>query len=286
VVSAGLVASRGPLLVGIDPLVVAGIRAAASPGEQIRVDLEALSVAETMANGAAPLRVWLANAQHLAGPRVEAETFRRFLGRTEERGGAARPSKVRGAVVLDHVEILEAHQAAMEANLAAAREALLAGLDHRLVAGIPIESNPRDQLLADLDALNAAGVLADGTVPLRDWLRNAALLAGPRVQAPTFSRLAERIPESGTGRGETGGTAPRSETPDRNQLLDALLALSAGQLELFIYKLGIPMAILPGASAARATRCVVILQWAEQQGRLADVSKLLAEVTGGGKSGS
>jgi len=66
----------------------------------------------------------------------------------------------------------------------------------------------------------------------------------------------------------------------RNQLLDALSALSSPQLEILVYKLGIPSAYLPGPVAAPGTRIVEILRWAEQQGRLADVARLLAEVTG------
>jgi serine/threonine protein kinase len=64
----------------------------------------------------------------------------------------------------------------------------------------------------------------------------------------------------------------------RDQLFDALSALSATQLDAVVYKLAVPRAILPGPSTPQVTVVVEALHWAEQQGRLADVARLLAEV--------
>jgi serine/threonine protein kinase len=64
----------------------------------------------------------------------------------------------------------------------------------------------------------------------------------------------------------------------RDQLFDALSALSATQLDAFVYKLAVPRGILPGPSTAPVTVIVEALRWAEQQGRLDDVARLLAEI--------
>src|SRR5882672_2641672 len=64
----------------------------------------------------------------------------------------------------------------------------------------------------------------------------------------------------------------------RDQLFDALSALSATQLDAVVYKLAVPRAILPGRSTPPITVIVEALHWAEQQGRLDDVARLLAEV--------
>jgi AAA ATPase domain len=65
-----------------------------------------------------------------------------------------------------------------------------------------------------------------------------------------------------------------------DRLLDDLCALGEAQLDVVVHKLGVPPAILPGATAALATRAVALLQWAQQQQGLVDeVRRLLAEVT-------
>jgi hypothetical protein len=51
-------------------------------------------------------------------------------------------------------------------------------------------------------------------------------------------------------------------------------------LDKLVYKLGVPPAILSDPTAPQATRCVEILRWAEHAGRLADVARLLAGMTG------
>jgi hypothetical protein len=65
----------------------------------------------------------------------------------------------------------------------------------------------------------------------------------------------------------------------RDQLFDALSALSATQLNAVLYKLAVPRAILPGPSTPAVTVIVEALHWAEQQGRLDDVVRLLDEVS-------
>ena len=89
--------------------------------------------------------------------------------------------------------IRELYEAAIAAGLARCREALMAGIDGRFVAGIGTASSPAAQLLVDLHALNDAGALEDGKVPLGIWLANAAQLAGPRIQAAVFARARDGL---------------------------------------------------------------------------------------------
>jgi uncharacterized protein YjbI with pentapeptide repeats len=65
----------------------------------------------------------------------------------------------------------------------------------------------------------------------------------------------------------------------RDQLLDALLALTPTQLQTLVYKLAVPRAILPGPAAPPATLIIEVLHWAELQGRLEDVVHVLADVS-------
>lgn len=110
---------------------------------------------------------------------------------------------------LDLLAIRELHAAALSADLVESRVALLAGIDGGFVAGLPLAPNPGAQLLVDLDALNKAGALADGTVPLQIWLDNAAHLAAARGEAAIFARI--RRDELGAMR--TSPKAPVSAMP-------------------------------------------------------------------------
>jgi hypothetical protein len=184
--------------------------------------------------------------------------------------------------ILDDTEIRELQAAAVSANLS--RGALMAGIDGGFVTGLRVEASPADQLLVDLDALNKAAALADGTVPLRIWLANAAHLAGVRREAAIFARVRDRLAAvGGPARELPGSAAPRPEVVDRERLLDTLCGILPAQLETVVFKLAVPTAFLSGATAAQATRSIEILRWADQQGRLGDVARVLGEVTGAGK---
>src|SRR5262249_6165911 len=78
-------------------------------------------------------------------------------------------------------------------------------------------------------------------------------------------------------------TSPRRSfggtTMMRDQLFDALSELSPAQLNSVVFKLAVPRAILPGPSTAPGTIIIEALHWAEQQGRLDDVARLLVEVS-------
>jgi nucleoside phosphorylase/tetratricopeptide (TPR) repeat protein len=63
-------------------------------------------------------------------------------------------------------------------------------------------------------------------------------------------------------------------------LLDALNRLLPAELEVLVFKLALPAAILSASSAPQATRAVEILRWADRAGRLDEVARRLAEVSG------
>lgn len=93
---------------------------------------------------------------------------------------------------LNHDEILKVHAAVVSAQLVGSRDALLVGIDGRLVAGLPSAATPSDQILRDLDTLNSASVLADGSMPLATWLANAVAQAGPRKEGAIFRAALDR----------------------------------------------------------------------------------------------
>src|SRR4051812_16719921 len=95
--------------------------------------------------------------------------------------------------VLRHEDILELYAAVVSARLSYGRNSLLAGIGSDIVASLKQTDVPGEQILADLDALNAFGTLADGTVPLALWLKNASSLAGTRREADTFDRALAKI---------------------------------------------------------------------------------------------
>jgi tetratricopeptide (TPR) repeat protein len=92
--------------------------------------------------------------------------------------------------VLRHDHILEVHKAAVTSGLAGERRALLVELDPHIRGMLPMQQGgaPDAQMLVDLSELNHHGELADGTVPLHIWLKNAVALVGPRAEGNVFRR--------------------------------------------------------------------------------------------------
>ena len=66
---------------------------------------------------------------------------------------------------LNDEEILELHAAGVSGQLSENRSALLTRTDSGLVGRFQRAADPSDQALLDLNALNAAGTLADGSTP-------------------------------------------------------------------------------------------------------------------------
>ena len=83
-------------------------------------------------------------------------------------------------------QIQAIHAAAVATDLAAQQDALLAGLPPTYTATLTQSGPPAARLLQTLHALNAVSALADGTVPLAVWLRNAATLASAYAEGRLF----------------------------------------------------------------------------------------------------
>lgn len=79
IINGGLARSRGALLAGLPPDVVAGLSDAGSPSEQVYQDLGALQNMGQILDGSRPLAKYLRSAAMLAGPRREAQVFRDAL---------------------------------------------------------------------------------------------------------------------------------------------------------------------------------------------------------------
>ena len=66
------------------------------------------------------------------------------------------------------------------------REALMAGIDRGYVATLATMPNMASQTMCDVNVLARNGPLRDGSNPWRQYLANAAQLAGPRREAAVF----------------------------------------------------------------------------------------------------
>lgn len=69
--------------------------------------------------------------------------------------------------------ISKLHATAVSAGLEKRRALLLGGIHNGFASGLPVMETPSDQLLSDLNCLNAVVQLEDKSVPLRQWLQNA-----------------------------------------------------------------------------------------------------------------
>src|SRR5437762_2060460 len=88
--------------------------------------------------------------------------------------------------ILTHDEILKLHAAIVSAQLVPSRSALLGGIEAPFIVGLPHAPTPSDQILEDLNAMNGTGALADDSVPLAIWLKNAVARAGGKKEAVVF----------------------------------------------------------------------------------------------------
>jgi hypothetical protein len=104
-----------------------------------------------------------------------------------------------------HDEILNLHAAVVSANLLESRASLFSGISGDFSKRITSGTNPGDQSLLDLDALNEAGTLENGQMPLAIWLSNArsqtTILKESAVFAAALARCKE--PPADGGRSAT-----------------------------------------------------------------------------------
>lgn len=126
------------------------------------------------------------DAQKLQDGRVLQTTRTALAQALTQSHDASTARRVAGKSQLDQDLLHRVHEAALSADLAGKRGALLGGIDPSLVASLPYGSGPASQLLMDLHELNRIVLLADGTRPLEIWLRNATSLAGSRPEAAVF----------------------------------------------------------------------------------------------------
>ncbi|WP_437604755.1 SUMF1/EgtB/PvdO family nonheme iron enzyme [Sorangium sp. So ce834] len=110
---------------------------------------------------------------------------------------------------LSEDRIMAIYEAAVASGLAAQQDALVAGLPTAYVAILPAPVQPAARLLQTLHAMNALPALADGTVPLMTWLRNARMLAATLPQGRVFEdSLAQLV---GTAARAASGAAPATQ---------------------------------------------------------------------------
>jgi hypothetical protein len=99
--------------------------------------------------------------------------------------------------ILDHDYILLLCQEAIDVGLASTgkRNALLATLPDEFVAALRAGQTPQEQLLLDLESLNNLEGLPEekGSIPLAQWLDNAALFSRLQKQEETFKDASARV---------------------------------------------------------------------------------------------
>lgn len=111
-----------------------------------------------------------------------------------------------GRQLLDQETLSRVHQAAL--GLGLGRHALLAGLPARLVSSLPAAPSPAAQLLLDLQALNRAPPLADGSVPLLIWLTSARALSAGRPEGEVFRQAQDALRRSSSEVARRAPTRP------------------------------------------------------------------------------
>ena len=131
------------------------------------------------------------------------------------------------ALLLLHSEIVRLHKAVITAGLAESRTALLSGIDPHFVAQLASPAVPSERILQDLYAMNTVSELADGSVPLAVWLKNAIALSAGRAEAATFQEALHRCETQHVAATTMLGSAPPPElghAVDRSALLGQVRA--------------------------------------------------------------
>ena len=95
------------------------------------------------------------------------------------------------------------------------RGLLMNGVNFQYVAGLTRYDADQRQLTGDLNSLNTVERLDDGSVPLKDWLKNAQEQFEPRVQAQVFAQILQSL------------SPPPEEPSNLVVIVEALEALSA-----------------------------------------------------------
>lgn len=140
------------------------------------------------------------------------------------------------AKLLPNSVIQMIYKAAVAARLD--RNALLAGLPMAFVGTLVRTEQASAQLLTDLLRLNQVDRLDDATVPLREWLEAAELLAGPIPEAAVFREALRQLNEAKLASAAPPHAEPRAVDagPRAAQPVDARArALALHRLLLAMY---------------------------------------------------
>lgn len=94
------------------------------------------------------------------------------------------------------------------------RGLLMNGVNHQYREGLTRYDADQRQLMGDLNSLNSVERLDDGSVPLKDWLKNAQEQFEPRLQAKVFAQILQSL------------SPPSEEPPNLGVIVEAFEALS------------------------------------------------------------
>jgi hypothetical protein len=110
--------------------------------------------------------------------------------------GPNRERTVNNEMLLNQQELYLISEAISAANITfdvPFRFHLLHGINRQFTASLPVAPTPLVQLSLDLQALNRAGQLQDGSVPLIQWLENAVHLLDTLPQQKTVQKLLNEV---------------------------------------------------------------------------------------------
>lgn len=111
------------------------------------------------------------------------------MGEKEDRAAALDANQLDKTHHLPEQQIHALHGALVRCGLADSLDALLAGIDRSLIAGLPWEPRPNARLLRMLHELNEIGQSSVGGTPLKTFLDNALALTQSQPDAEVLRRI-------------------------------------------------------------------------------------------------
>ncbi|MFO0593219.1 MAG: TIR domain-containing protein [Polyangiaceae bacterium] len=139
---------------------------------------------------------------------------------------------------MPNVDVHELHQAVIAVGIS--RDALLSGVDRQFVAMIQRLPSRSEQILEDLNQMESAGTLTNGTWPLRSWLLNAVRLSALRKEELVFRKALEALDPGSASPKKPTVTEERATVTDRRPAVEAsvLIYISAAPADKpFVEKL-------------------------------------------------
>jgi hypothetical protein len=150
----------------------------------------------------------------------------------------------------------EVFNAIVSTGLFMERRGLMANIPPGYWGIFPFGNGPAAQAFIDLGRLNNDGPLADGSVPLRKWLRNAYDLARVTAEGPVFQRAIDALDRR--LRSELGGGAA--------DVFGALAAWKEGEIGSVLRRLPVRSSghEAPAADALALVKAAAGGQWLDQ----------------------